>query len=400
MLPKSFKKAKPIIDKIEKHSYKAYFVGGCVRDYLLEREIGDIDIATSASPEDIKQIFTKVIPVGIEHGTVIVRHQHESYEVTTFRIDGEYTDHRHPDSVKFIDQIDEDLKRRDFTINALAMDKNGEIIDIFGGQEDLRNKIIRTVGEAADRFDEDPLRIIRALRFSARLGFEIHSDTLQDMKKVKHSIQNLAMERIQKELSKFFSGPYINQGLQYLKETRVYNELPIIKDNPPLIHKLPKPMLPLHSFGEVIALMYNVEDSVSITEWVKKWKCSNKIKNEAEQLNNAIKDYTRLGLNSWLVYKLSNNYFEGFIRLVNCLNISSELTLDELKEIAKKLPIQSKNELAFNGHDLYHMFPELKKGPWMQKTLYKVEEAVVTGKLNNYNNEIKEWITWNPPEIN
>jgi tRNA nucleotidyltransferase (CCA-adding enzyme) len=400
MIPQPFMQAIPILEKLEKNSYSAYFVGGCVRDYLLERELGDIDIATSASPEEVKQLFAKVIPVGIDHGTVIVRHDHESYEVTTFRIDGAYSDQRHPDSVEFIDRIDADLKRRDFTINALAMDKNGEIVDLFNGQNDLKNKMIRTVGEAADRFNEDPLRIIRALRFASILGFKIHNDTLQAMKKVNHLIQNLAIERIQNEFSKLFSGPNINQGLEYLKVTGVYTELPIIKDNPHLIHLLPKPMYPLQSFGEVIALMHYLENSVSITEWVKKWKCSNKIKDEAHQLVAAMTDYSKDGLNSWMVYKLANKYFEGFIRLTSCLQPDSGITLDELKETAKNLPIQSKKDLALNGHDLTLLFPEAKKGPWMQRTIDKVEKAVVTGKLNNYNNEIKEWITWNPPETN
>ena len=131
MLPEAFLQAIPVLEHIEKHQHKAYFVGGCVRDYLLKRPIGDIDIATSASPSFIQKIFPKVIPVGIEHGTVIVRHNHESFEVTTFRIDGDYTDKRHPDSVVFIDNIDKDLERRDFTINALAMDLNGNMIDLF-----------------------------------------------------------------------------------------------------------------------------------------------------------------------------------------------------------------------------------------------------------------------------
>jgi tRNA nucleotidyltransferase (CCA-adding enzyme) len=400
MLPQPFKKVKPIIENIEEHGYKAYFVGGCVRDYLLKRDIGDIDIATSAAPEEIKQIFTKVIPVGIEHGTVIVRHEHESYEVTTFRIDGDYTDQRHPDSVEFIDRIDEDLKRRDFTINALAMDKGGQILDLFDGRKDLNDKLIRTVGEAADRFDEDPLRIIRALRFSSRLGFTIHSETLQAMKEVKHSIQNLAKERIQNEIAKFFSGKFINEGLDYLKETGVYTELPILKDKRQMIHMLPKPMLPLHSFGEIIALMHYLQDSVSITDWVKQWKCSNRTKEEALQLHTAISEYKTNGIHPWLAYKLKTPYFEGFIRLVHCLQLNDKLSLHELKGMAERLPIQSKNDLAFNGHDLIRLFPETKKGPWMQDTLQKVEKAVVTGKINNYNVEIKEWLKWNPPEIN
>lgn len=131
MLTERFIKAKPILEKLEKHRFEAYFVGGCVRDLLLNRSIKDIDIATSATPEEVQKLFPKVIPVGIEHGTVIVRHEHESYEVTTFRLDGDYSDSRHPDSVEFIKKIDKDLERRDFTINALAMDKTGEIIDLL-----------------------------------------------------------------------------------------------------------------------------------------------------------------------------------------------------------------------------------------------------------------------------
>jgi tRNA nucleotidyltransferase (CCA-adding enzyme) len=400
MLPQPFKKARPIIDAIEQHGYKAYFVGGCVRDYLLKREIGDIDIATSASPDEIKHIFTKVIPVGIEHGTVIVRHEHISYEVTTFRIDGDYSDQRHPDSVEFIDQIDEDLKRRDFTINALAMDRDGKMIDLFHGKKDLQNKTIRTVGNAVERFQEDPLRIIRALRFTSRLGFTIHRDTMQAMQKEKRSIRTLAMERIQNEFSKFISGPYINHGLEYLNTSGVYTELPIIKDHHHLIYRLPKPMLPLQSFGEFIALMHYLENGVSIKEWTRQWKCSNKTKEEALQLHTALTEYINAGFVPWLAYNLDTAYFEGFIRLVHCLGLNRELALEDLKNIKDQLPIQSKKDLAFNGYDLIHLFPEVNKGPWMQKTLNIIEKAVVTGKLNNDHDEIKEWIKWNPPEIN
>src|SRR5699024_6912806 len=130
MLTKSFMAGIEIIEILESHQHQAFFVGGCVRDLLLERPIGDIDIATSASPDKVQQIFNKVIPVGLEHGTVIVRHDHQSFEVTTFRVDGKYTDQRHPDEVEFINTIDKDLERRDFTINALAMDKEGKIVDL------------------------------------------------------------------------------------------------------------------------------------------------------------------------------------------------------------------------------------------------------------------------------
>lgn len=400
MLPEPFKKAQPIIENIEQHHFKAYFVGGCVRDYLLERDIGDIDIATSASPEEIQRIFPKVIPVGIAHGTVIVRHEHESYEVTTFRIDGDYSDQRHPDSVEFINRIDEDLKRRDFTINALAMDKNGRIIDLFESRKDLDGKLIRTVGDAIERFEEDPLRIIRALRFTSRLGFKIHPETKEAMTRVKPSIQSLAAERIQNEIAKFFSGKFINEGLEYLKETGVYTELPIFKEHHRLVYQLPHPMLPLFSFGEIIALMHFLEDRVSITNWVKQWKCSNQMKEEALQLYSAVTEYKTCGLHPWLVYKLKDAYFNGFVRLVHCLQIDDKLSIQEVTSISENLPIQSKQDIAFNGHDLIRLFPKLDKGPWMQETLHKVEKAIVTGKITNYNGKIKEWLKWNPPEIN
>src|SRR5699024_8265181 len=150
---------------------EAYFVGGCVRDVLLNRPITDIDITTSATPDRIQNIFPKVIPVGIEHGTVIVRHEKQSYEVTTFRVDGTYSDHRHPDSVQFIRQLDGDLKRRDFTINALAMNKKGKVIDLFSGQKDIENKMIRTVRKDIKRFTVYPWRIILALCISTQIAF-------------------------------------------------------------------------------------------------------------------------------------------------------------------------------------------------------------------------------------
>src|SRR5690625_1102682 len=135
MLTKSFLAGIEIIEKLESHHHQAFFVGGCVRDLLLDRPIGDIDIATSASPEKVQQIFNKVIPVDIEHGTVIVRHDHLSFEGSNLRVDGKYTDQRHPDEVEFINTIDKDLERRDFTINALAMDKEGKIVDLFDGKD-------------------------------------------------------------------------------------------------------------------------------------------------------------------------------------------------------------------------------------------------------------------------
>lgn len=395
-----FLAAKPIIENIENHGQQAFYVGGCVRDLLLKRKIGDIDIATSAPPAFIQKIFPKVIPVGIEHGTVIVRHGHQSFEVTTFRIDGTYTDKRHPDSVEFIDKVDQDLERRDFTINALAMDKHGVIIDLFDGESDLQAKVIRTVGNGYERFTEDPLRIIRALRFTSQLGFTIDEKTLDEMKRVREAIETLAIERITNEFTKLFAGEYLNNGIAYLKETEIHKHLPVFAQFPEIIHSLPKMLIPLYSFGEVIALMHIIDSNISVSRWIKDWKCSNKIKQEAVQLIAAFNNYKTNGLDEWTVYQLTASHYGGFKRLINTIYPNNSLSEEVLEQISNQLPIQTKRELAIDGNDLISLFPDVQKGRWLQIFINTIERKVVSGVLKNTKYDIKEWIKWNPPEIN
>ncbi|WP_327606046.1 CCA tRNA nucleotidyltransferase [Virgibacillus tibetensis] len=400
MLPEPFQTATAILREIEQHHHQAFFVGGCVRDFLLKRPIGDIDIATSATPDLIQRIFEKVIPVGIEHGTVVVRYKKESYEVTTFRIDGTYSDSRHPDHVEFIDQLDKDLERRDFTINALAMDKSGAIIDLFASRADLQHKLIRTVGNGFDRFTEDPLRIIRALRFSSELGFQIDKETLFYMKKVKEAINNLAVERITTELGKFFAGKYVNNGITYLKDTEAYKHIPVFTKYPQIISLLPTHLKPLYSLGEVLALLHLLEPTVTVKEWVKEWKCSNQIKQEALQLVEACNHYKSNGINDWLVYQLSPAYYQGFIRLINTLFLKKQVSLQELISRMNNLPITSRTDIVIKGNDLIDLYPHAKRGPWLQQTITSIEKEIVAGNLKNDNYNIKEWIKCNPPEIN
>lgn len=400
MLPKVFLMAKPVLEHIEKQDHKAYFVGGCVRDLLLERPIGDIDIATSASPAFIQKIFTKVIPVGIEHGTVIVRHNNESYEVTTFRIDGNYSDKRHPDSVQFIDNIDKDLERRDFTINSLAMDLNGNMIDLFGGINDIEKQVIRTVGNGYERFTEDPLRIIRAIRFSSQLGFTIDPKTFQEMKDVSSEIKTLAIERIANEFTKLFAGNDVNRALTYVKDLQIERYLPVFCDFPHILSSLPASIRPLQSFAEVIALFHLVNPTIEVSRWVKEWKCSNKTKQEAIHLVEAYFHFESHGMDPWLIYRLTPAFYEGFIRISENITQTTTIRLQEMKAIEQQLSIHSKEELAFNGYDLMTLFPERKRGRWIQNLLKRIEFNVVSGKLENNKKEIKEWIKWNPPETN
>ena len=201
-------KVNTIIRTLLQHGHEAYAVGGCVRDSLLDREADDWDITTSASPYEVKALFRRTIDTGIQHGTVTVMLDKDGFEVTTYRVDGEYEDGRHPKEVVFTKSLEEDLKRRDFTINAMAYNEQTGMVDIFGGVEDLKNKIIRCVGIPGDRFDEDALRIMRAFRFSAQLGFSIDERTRQAAKERAENLKKISAERIRTELTKLLLSDY------------------------------------------------------------------------------------------------------------------------------------------------------------------------------------------------
>jgi len=191
-----------VLQRLENCGYSAFLVGGCVRDIIMSRRPNDWDICTSALPEEVTSCFPKTRPTGIKHGTVTVIEHGSSVEITTFRTDGEYTDHRRPENVRYISDLRGDLERRDFTINAMAMPLTGIIFDPFGGREDIQNRLIRCVGDPDKRFNEDALRMLRALRFSAVLGFDIDSATLAAIRKNANLAVNLAKERIRVELEK------------------------------------------------------------------------------------------------------------------------------------------------------------------------------------------------------
>ncbi len=194
--------AQRIIQKIQRAGFEAYIAGGAVRDLLMDKTPHDYDIATSALPEDIKRIFERTIDTGIKHGTVTVIENKTGYEVTTFRCDGEYTDGRHPDKVEFVTSAREDCARRDFTVNAMMYSLKKGVLDYFGGIRDISAKIIRCVGDPEERFKEDALRMLRAVRFKAMLGFEIEENTERAIKKCAVLIKKVSAERIREELNK------------------------------------------------------------------------------------------------------------------------------------------------------------------------------------------------------
>ena len=196
------KKVCAIIEVLEENGHEAYIVGGCVRDAILGKEPDDWDITTSALPETVIGLFPRIVETGLKHGTVTVFMEKEGFEVTTYRIDGEYLDNRHPKEVSFTSKLKEDLRRRDFTINAMAYNDRKGLIDIFGGISDLKQGLIRCVGNPEERFTEDALRILRAVRFAAGLGFEIEESTKKAMKSLAGNLSTISYERIQVELVK------------------------------------------------------------------------------------------------------------------------------------------------------------------------------------------------------
>lgn len=198
---------KAILHTLQEAGYEAYAVGGCIRDSLLGRRPDDWDITTSAKPQETKALFGKTIDTGIQHGTVTVIRHGRGYEVTTYRVDGEYEDGRHPKEVTFTASLKEDLRRRDFTVNAMAYNEKDGLVDLFGGRQDLEQKIIRCVGEANERFEEDALRIMRAVRFSAQLGFSIEERTKEAIRGHAERLRQVSAERIQVELTKLVISP-------------------------------------------------------------------------------------------------------------------------------------------------------------------------------------------------
>ena len=194
-----------IIGRLENAGFEAYAVGGCVRDSLLGRTPSDWDITTSAKPQEVKGLFRRTVDTGIQHGTVTVMLKENAYEITTYRIDGEYEDSRHPKKVEFTPNLREDLARRDFTINAMAYNERSGLVDEFGGAEDLALKSVRAVGMAEERFNEDALRIFRAFRFAAVLNFEIEENTLSAARKLAESLEKISAERINIELTKLIT---------------------------------------------------------------------------------------------------------------------------------------------------------------------------------------------------
>lgn len=364
-----------VLEKFNEAGYEAYFVGGCVRDYLLNDEFSDIDITTNALPEEVKQIFRKSIDTGIQHGTVTILVDEDSFEVTTFRTEDDYINHRTPEKVEFVSDLKEDLDRRDFTINAMALDSSGKLYDYHCGERDLRNKVIKTVNNPNERFFEDALRMLRAFRFSSKLGFEIEENTLKAIKNNAELIKFVSIERIVNEFRKLLTGRGNKRSLELLLDSKLNNYIPFLDEISKIID------FSNYTFCQSLYILSKIND-ISF-EKLKELKLSNK---EIKQIK---------------IYEKINEDFSSNIPLeiilynydVNDVTfIASYSNYCDKEDIEKiKLPIKSFNDIAITSMEIISIIDK-PAGPWIKEIIKKLEEDIILYKIDNTKKDILDFL--------
>lgn len=389
-----FHSALPILEKLEEAGYEAYFVGGSVRDYLLKKPIHDVDIATSATPVEVKRIFTKTVDVGIEHGTILVLSKGTAYEVTTFRSESQYLDYRRPSEVAFITSLRKDLERRDFTMNAIAMDKNGLLIDPFDGQNAIKLGVIETVGNANERFHEDALRIMRAVRFVGQLSFSIEQNTLSAIKKSAPLLEKIAVERKRVEFEKLLGGTSRSKAIALLLETKLHYYLPGMRQEGEVLEQLLKYNCEVLSTDEmwVLILMFSKLQGKEREVFLREWKLPVKQIKKIIILIRFLSTRIEQEWSAYTVYLAGMTTIHSVEKMLQVLGITSD---NERAKAAKalyvSLPIHNRSELAVSGSDLMDWLQQ-SGGPWLSETLARIEQKVLFRELNNNKQEIKEWL--------
>ncbi|WP_117275204.1 CCA tRNA nucleotidyltransferase [Streptococcus intermedius] len=381
-MPSEFQEALPVLKKIKNAGFDAYFVGGSVRDALLERPIHDVDIASSSYPEETKHIFERTIDVGIEHGTVLVLEDNHEYEVTTFRTEDLYVDYRRPSHVTFVRSLKEDLKRRDFTINALALDEAGNVIDLFEGLDDLKYQILRAVGIPSERFNEDALRIMRGFRFQASLGFTLDADTFNAMKGCVPLLEKISVERTFIEFDKLLTSFYWRKGLKSLIASGAMDYLPDMRNHQSQLETLFNFQVDFQftSSEQAWAALLMALQVKNIKRFLKHWKTSNEFQKRVEQIV--------------MIFNLRQTHFldkEECYRFELDLIIQAEeirqaqglaIDFERIYSTYDSLTIHDKHEIVVNGGLLIKEFG-FKPGPALGQLLTEIEMAIVNGVLDN-----------------
>ncbi|MFH6643166.1 CCA tRNA nucleotidyltransferase [Streptococcus suis] len=391
-LPSEFQEALPILEKIKAAGFEAYFVGGSVRDAILGRPIHDVDIATSSYPQETKQIFPRTIDVGIEHGTVLVLEGSKEYEITTFRTEEEYVDFRRPSQVSFVRSLEEDLKRRDFTVNAFALDEEAQIVDLFDGMTDLENHTLRAVGIPAERFNEDALRIMRGFRFAATLDFEIEPTTFEAMVQTAPLLEKISVERSFIEFDKLLMADFWRKGLRAMIDSKAYNFLPDLAEKSDELETMLTSLTEDFRFStseQAWAMLFVCLGIGNIKSFLKKWKTSNDFQRSVVKL---VEIY-QLRQAGPVTKQICFKYGKEFLYLVEELRQAQGLTTDfaAIDRIDQSLTIHDKHEIVVNGGHLMKTF-DLKPGPVLGNLLKQVEYEIVEGNLPNEEHAIMTFV--------
>lgn len=406
---KLFRTARLVLDRLEAAGYNAYIVGGSIRDVFLGRPVHDVDIATAATPREVMALFPEAIPTGARYGTVRVRLNGCQFEVTTFRSEGLYRDGRRPETVTFVKDVTVDLSRRDFTINALACDRHGTVIDPFGGANDLRKGIIRAVGTAQNRFREDALRILRAVRLAAQLDFTIDGETLTAMKQEGANLGKLAVERVKDEFDKLLTAPKPGSALLYLWTAKLIRHMaPLsagVPSDPPSSHLLSRidreRDLPLRWILFLTLAGVEVEQAKRVLQ---AFKMSHR---ERDELMVIWKEGARGDWGQFTWKQLRERVFSlGLSRLVKGVRLAryfgrlpakkERLIVWQLRHADWELPVEHPAQLALNGKQLAGI-ANRPSGPWIGRVKDALLNKVVRGDVINDPNELERvWRTNGP----
>ena len=383
------KNVENIIGSLEEHGFEGFAVGGCVRDSLLKKTPKDWDITTDALPVDMKKIFKKTFDTGIAHGTVTVLMDGVGYELTTYRIDGDYSDGRHPDSVSFSKNLSEDLCRRDFTINAMAYSNKKGIVDLFDGRKDLQNGIIRAVGDAKKRFDEDALRMLRAVRFAAQLGFKIDDDTFEAIKEKAKLLSNVSKERIFVELNKSLCGDFA-QNIKMVYTSGLYRyigkEFAKLDEN---IYNFYPRKFPNKKHMYWAAFLENIENVEAVKKILFELKSDNATRNNTYLIVKELKNPLPSSDEDirWSLHRIGADLFCEYIEILKSDKKNVDI-LDKIDTIENRYSLILKENHAYEismlditGKDLMDI--GISKGPKIGEVLEFLLKKVIENPLNN-----------------
>ncbi len=389
-LPPIFLEAVPVLKTLNQAGFQAYFVGGSIRDLLLKRQIHDIDIATSAYPDEIKHLFSRTIDTGIKHGTVTVLSHDSSYEITTFRTESGYQDYRRPDHVTFVQNLSEDLKRRDFTINAMAMDANGEITDLFHGIADLHDRVIKAVGQAETRFHEDALRMMRAVRFMSQLQFDLEPQTYQAICDNHALLKKISVERIREEFVQMGIGPGSVHAFKAFLNSGLSEEVPYFKGQKKQLEIFPKlnfsPSIEPNLWALIIILLKLTDDEIPL--FMHAWKTSNALTRQVKKIVtffDLASDRTPSNL------ELFDYGLETIMCTIDVAHILGQpINGEALIDSYQVLPIKKNSDLDLDGHFLLEL--GVQPGPGVGRLLEQAKEAVLNGKVVNERRAIADYL--------